>query len=99
MNKTYEANLENRTGTHQAHSCVYAKRMNPELAKDPEDDTKYLEGSGAIGGWEKSELRQYYKDILKSLVPENVQSGIKAILKSQNAYYYSRNSFYPNHRR
>ena len=25
MNKAYEANLENRTGTHPAHSCVYAK--------------------------------------------------------------------------
>lgn len=48
--------------------------------------SKYTEGTGAIGGWEESELRQYYENTLKSMMPKNVRVGVKTVLKSQSAY-------------
>lgn len=48
--------------------------------------SQYTEGTGAIGGWGESELRQYYKNTLKPLMPENVRAGVKTVLKSQPAY-------------
>lgn len=48
--------------------------------------SQYTEGTGAIGGWEKSELRTYCKETLKPLMPENIRAGVKTVLKSQTAY-------------
>lgn len=56
-------------------------RMNPFREKDPEDTNKYVEGTGAIGGWEKSEMRSYLKDTIKPLIPANVRNAIKEVTK------------------
>lgn len=46
----------------------------------------YKEGTGAIGGWEKSEMRAHFKSTVKNCIPENVRSGIKEVIKSVNFY-------------
>ena len=46
----------------------------------------YQEGTGAIGGWEKCEMRTYLNDTIKPLIPEAVRSKIKAVTKTQGAY-------------
>lgn len=53
----------------------------------------YREGTGAIGGWEKSELRVYYNDTLLPLIPENVRTRIKTVLKNHPAYDTAGNSY------
>ncbi len=44
------------------------------------------EGTGTIGGWEKSELRAYMKETIKPFIPENVRNAIKEVTKTQPAY-------------
>ena len=58
-------------------------RMNP--AKTP-SSAPYDEGTGAIGGWEKCEMRSYLKDTIKLLVPENVRNAIKNVTKYSNIF-------------
>ena len=58
-------------------------RMNP--ARVANDDGTYQEGTGGIGGWEKSEMRTYLTEIIKPLIPEEVRNAIVPVTK------YSRN--------
>lgn len=51
------------------------------------------EGTGTIGGWEKSEMRTYLKGTVKPLIPSNVQSAIKNVSKTQPAYNTSKSQF------
>ena len=60
-------------GTH-----VWNSTYNPT---DNGDGT-YKEGTGNIGGWEKSEIRTYYKNTLKPMLPEDLQKLIKPVKKS-----------------
>ncbi len=39
------------------------------------------EGTGIIGGWEKSELRSYLKETINPLIPESVRNNIIAVKK------------------
>lgn len=57
-------------------------RMNPSRKTDPEDSSKYVEGTGAVGGWEKSEMRTYLKETVKPLIPATVRNAIKTVYKS-----------------
>ncbi len=41
----------------------------------------YQEGTGVIGGWEKSELRSYLKETINPLIPESVRNNIIAVKK------------------
>ena len=59
-------------------------RMNP--ARVSNDDGTYQEGTGSIGGWEKSEMRTYLNDAIKPLIPENVQAKIKIVTKYSDSY-------------
>lgn len=52
-----------------------------------------LEGTGTIGGWEKSEMRTWFKETVKPLIPTAVRNAIKSILKSQPAYNTNESSF------
>jgi len=45
-----------------------------------------VEGTGTIGGWEKSEIRTYMKDTIKPLIPANVRGAIKKVTKYTNIY-------------
>lgn len=46
----------------------------------------YKEATGAIGGWEKSEMRTYLRGTVKPLIPEIVRSAIVSVTKSQPSY-------------
>ena len=41
----------------------------------------YKEGTGAIGGWEKCDMRKYLKETIKPLIPEEVRNAIKEVKK------------------
>jgi len=56
------------------------KRWNPSIVTN--SDGSFKEGTGAIGGWEKSEIRTYYKNTLKPMLPESVQNAIKPVKKT-----------------
>ena len=45
----------------------------------------YKEGTGSVGGWEKSEARAYYQNTLRALIPDSVASAIKAVSKTHTA--------------
>lgn len=54
-------------------------RMNPTVVINA--DGTYQEGTGGIGGWEKSEMRTYLQDTIKPLIPETVRSSIVPVTK------------------
>lgn len=67
-----------------------SRRMNPYL----EDSAgNYTEGTGSIGGWEKSEMRSYLKNTVKPLIPETVRNAIKEVTKTQPAYNTDKSSY------
>lgn len=55
-------------------------RMNPGIIRNTNTGT-YDEGTGAMGGWNKSEMREYLNSTILPLVPENVRNGIKEARK------------------
>ena len=65
---------------------VTTHRMNPSRAADPNDSSLYQEGTGTIGGWEKTEMRTYLRDTIKPLIPSNVRSAIKEVTKYSKIY-------------
>lgn len=67
-----------------------SKRMNPSLSGS---SGNYVEGTGAIGGWEKSEMRKYFQETVLPLIPENVRSHIVPVTKAHPAYNVTGNSF------
>lgn len=54
-------------------------RMNPSLSNN-------TEGTGAIGGWEKSEMRTYMQENIKPLIPATVRAAIKTVIKHSRIY-------------
>ena len=58
-------------------------RLNP--ARTP-SSAPYDEGTGSIGGWEKSEMRTYLKNTVKPLIPENVRNAIRDVTKYSNIF-------------
>ena len=55
-----------------------SRRMNPEL--------NGAEGTGMIGGWEKSELRVYLKTEVLPAMPSNVRAGMVEVKKTQGSF-------------
>lgn len=53
-------------------------RMNPNREGT---SGAYTEGTGAIGGWEKSEMRTYLTETIKPLIPEEVRNAIVPVTK------------------
>lgn len=66
-------------------------RMNPVIVKNP--DGTYQEGTGAIGGWEKCEMRSYLKESIFPLIPSSIRTQIKVITNEQAAKDISGSSF------
>lgn len=64
------------------------KRMNPsrESTTDDSGATVYTEGTGSIGGWEKTEIRTYVQNDIKALIPEDVLALIKTVTKQSVGY-------------
>lgn len=64
-------------------------RMNPRLVSTTDEETGstvYTEGTGAIGGWEKCEMRRYLKETIKPLIPEVVRNAIVPVTKYTKIY-------------
>lgn len=59
------------------------KRMNPARTGT---SGAYNEGTGTIGGWEKSELRAYLNNTIKPLIPADVASMIRSVKKTHDSY-------------
>ena len=57
-------------------SSAFAKNESTTIKK-----MTYQEGTGIIGGWEKSELRSYLKETINPLIPESVRNNIIAVKK------------------
>jgi hypothetical protein len=58
-------------------------RMNPDRAGE---SGNYTEGTGAIGGWDKSEMRTYLRETIKPLIPSAVRSAIVEVTKYSRSY-------------
>ena len=43
--------------------------------------TGYVDGTGAVGGWKKSELRSYLADTIMPRIPSNIQNRINPVVK------------------
>ena len=78
-------------GTGKAHISFISKellntskRFNPDLVTN--DDGTYQEGTGAIGGWASSELRTYMSGTILPMIPDEVRTMIKTVVKSQPYY-------------
>ena len=56
-----------------------AHRMNAEYDNN-------TEGTGAIGGWEKCEMRSYLSGTVMPYIPSDVQTMLKSVTKTQPAY-------------
>lgn len=63
-------------------------RMNPARESTTDDDgsTVYTEGTGTIGGWEKTEMRSYLKDTILPLIPTEVGKRIVEVTKYTRIY-------------
>lgn len=59
------------------------KRANPAYSTN--SDGTRLEGTGAIGGWEKCELRTYLQSTIKQLIPQVALGQIVSVSKTQKA--------------
>lgn len=60
-------------------------RMNPAIDNN-------TQGTGAIGGWEYSEMRGYLNSTIKPLIPSNIRSAIKEVTKYSKIYDTSGNA-------
>ena len=58
-------------------------RMNPAVVGS---SGAYTEGTGAIGGWEKCELRAYLNNTIKPMIPTEAADMIVSVSKKQYAY-------------
>ncbi|MBO6268113.1 MAG: CotH kinase family protein [Clostridium sp.] len=68
------------------HLLKDRKRFNPARAINPEDSSKYLEGTGTIGGYAKSELFTYYNETVKAKFPAEVQAMMVPVARTNEWY-------------
>lgn len=57
-------------------------RMNPKINSE---GSRYQKGTGAIGGWEKCELRRYFDTVLTQALPEELRNSIVMVQKRHAA--------------
>lgn len=82
---TFSANFTEIFGEDYSFDTAF-EITNPETTVITDCTYSYKEGTGAIGGWEKSEMRSYLKDTVKPLVPEAVRNKIVEVTKTQYGY-------------
>lgn len=58
-------------------------RMNPGRSGS---SGNYTEGTGTIGGWDKSEMKSYILTTIAPLVPQNVRNAVKSVKKYTYIY-------------
>lgn len=57
-------------------------RMNPSSQSG-------TEGTGSLGGWEKTEMRSWLKNTVKPLIPSEIRSAVKPVKKYTRIYNVS----------
>lgn len=67
------------------------RKMNPDVKRNP--DGTYIEGTGTIGGWEKTEVRIHLEENIKPMIPETVRSHIVKVIKQQQACDINGNTY------
>lgn len=76
-------------GNFAAVSLISKQVLNTKHIMNPTKNPNYApynEGTGSIGGWEKSEMRSYLKDTIKPLIPTTVRNAIVEVTKKQISY-------------
>lgn len=70
------------------------QRMNPNAVRTTDESgaTVYTEGTGSIGGWEKSEMRNTHIPALAAMIPENIRARVVKVKKTQTSYDTSKAS-------
>lgn len=58
-------------------------RMNPQRSGN---SGNYKEGTGAIGGWEKTEMRIWLSESVFPLIPNKVRHAIRGVIKYSDIY-------------
>ena len=76
---------ENRSGATVPLTFIGMELLNTHHRMNPEKTTG-TEGTGTLGGWEKSEMRSYLNDTILPLIPSNVAERINAVKKISKAY-------------
>lgn len=76
---------ENRSGTTVPLTFIGMELLNTGHRMNP-NKTAGTEGTGALGGWEKTEMRSYLNDTILPLIPSNVAERINAVKKVSKAY-------------
>lgn len=69
------------------------KKRSVNILRQTGSDGSYIEGTGTIGGWEKSHLRAYFIETVMPLIPESVRAAIKTVTKTQSAHTTSMQLF------
>ena len=57
-----------------------------QTTTDESGNTVYVEGTGTVGGFAKSEMRTYLQETIRPLIPEVVRNQLKEVLKYTKAY-------------
>ena len=83
---------ENRSGATVPLTFIGMELLNTSHRMNP-SKTAGTEGTGALGGWEKSEMRSYLNDTILPLIPSNVAERINAVKKISNAYDVNETAF------
>lgn len=69
-----------------AKELLKTKKKWNSTYEPTQSNGSYLEGTGTIGGWEKSLLRTYLRDNIYSLIPTTAKCLIRNVTKSHGAY-------------
>ena len=83
---------ENRSGATVPLTFIGMELLNTYHRMNP-SKTAGTEGTGTLGGWEKSEMRSYLNDTILPLIPSNVAERINAVKKISNAYDVNETTF------
>ena len=78
---SYKKDSSSNTNSDTA-TIAFDSTMGISITASAEVAGSLTEGTGACGGWESSEMRTYYKNTLKPLIPEAVRSAIKSVSKT-----------------
>lgn len=79
-------------GNYAAVSLISKELLNTEHRMNPYREGTfgtYVEGTGAIGGWEKSEMRTYLKNTIMPIINSKIRNSIVDVFKTQ----YSRDEY------
>lgn len=60
---------------------ITSETLKTSHRMNPSSDSSGTQGTGSVGGWEYSELRTYLNETVHALLPSELQSIIKSVIK------------------